>query len=88
VFQVDEYRQTYQAYLDLLIRHYFNEANIAALARSWHALIKPHLYEGNGDKMYFGPSAQSAIDELDQGLEFIVELTKRRAEYVQGVLDY
>ena len=86
VFQVEEYRQTYQAYLDLLIRHYFNEDNIGALARSWHAMIKPHLYEGEGDKMFFGESAQTSLDEFDNGLEFIVDLTKHRAEYVQGVL--
>jgi spore coat protein CotH len=86
VFQVEAYRQTYQAYLDLLIRHYYNEENIGALARRWHGMIKPHLYEGNGDKMYFGPSAQATVEEMDAGLTFIVDLTKRRAEYVQGVL--
>ncbi|MBC8503650.1 MAG: CotH kinase family protein [Anaerolineales bacterium] len=88
VFQVEEYRQTYQAYLDLLIRNYFNEENIGTLARGWHSMIKPHLQAGNGDKMLFGDSSQVTIDELDNGLEFIIDLTKRRAEYVQGVLDY
>ncbi len=86
VFQVESYRQTYQAYLDLLIRNYYNEENIAALARRWHSMVKPRLYEGNGDKMYFGPSSQATLEEFDQGLEAIVDLTKRRAEYVQGVL--
>jgi len=86
VFEVDEYRQTYQAYLDLLIRHYYNEENIAALAQRWHAMVKPRLYEGDGDKMYLGSSAQTSIEEFDAGLQFIVDLTKRRAEYVQGVL--
>jgi len=86
VFQVEAYRQTYQAYLDLLIRNYYNEENIAALARRWHSMVKPRLYEGNGDKMYFGPSSQATLEEFDQGLEAIVDLTKRRAEYVQRVL--
>ena len=36
--------------------------------------------------MFFGESAQTSLDEFDNGLEFIVDLTKHRAEYVQGVL--
>lgn len=87
VFEVEEYRQTYKAYLDLLIRNYFNEQNIRSLAEGWHAMIKPHLYEGNGDKMYFGESAQTSIEDFDTSLEAIVELTAKRAEYVLGVLD-
>jgi spore coat protein H len=86
VFQVEEYRQTYQAYLDLLIRNYYNEENIRALGQGWHEMIKPNLSQGDGDKMYFGDSAQTSIEELEAGLEFIVELTARRAEYVRGVL--
>lgn len=86
VFQVEEYRQTYMAYLDLLIRNYYNEKNIIVLAHKWQNMVKPHLYEGNGDKMYFGSSSQATIDEFESGLEFIVDLTKRRAEYVQSVL--
>jgi spore coat protein H len=86
IFQVEEYRQTYQAYLDLLIRNYYNEQNIRALAQGWHELLKPRLSAGDGDKMYFGDSAQSSIAEFDAGLEFIVDLTARRAEYVRSVL--
>ena len=86
VFQVDEYRQTYKAYLDLLIRNYYNEENIRALALGWHAMVKPSIYQGDGDAMYFGESAQSTIDEFDAGLEFVVNLTGRRAEYVQNIL--
>ncbi len=87
VFQVEEFRQTYKAYLDLMIRNYFYEEKIEALARSWQEMVEPHLYEGNGDKMFFGDSAQTTIEEFESGLEFIVDLTGRRAEYVEGVLD-
>lgn len=86
VFQVAEYRQTYMAYLDLLIRNYYNKENIEALARRWQEMIRPHLYEGNGDKMFFGESAQTSIQEFEAGLDFIVDLTGRRAEFVEGEL--
>ena len=86
VFQVEEYRQTYQAYLDLLIRHYYNEQNIRTLAQGWQDMVRPSLYQGDGDTMYFGKSAHSTIEEFDEGLEMIVDLTARRAEYVQGIL--
>lgn len=86
VFQVEEYRQTYKAYLDLLIRNYYNQENIEMLAHGWQDLIKPHLYGGDGDKMFLGESAQTTIAEFESGLEFIVDLTGRRVEYVEGVL--
>lgn len=86
VFEVEEYRQTYQAYLDLLIRHYFNEEQIGAQAQAWHDLVRPYLLQGEGDKMYLGDTAQSSLDEFDSAWQQIVDLTARRAEYVQGVL--
>ena len=86
VFQVESYRQTYQAYLDLLIRHWFNEEMMSERAQGWHDLIRPYLSEGNGDKMYFGESAQYTLEEFDLSWQEIVDLTQRRAEYVKGVL--
>ncbi len=86
VFQVEEYRQTYSAYLDLLIRHWFNEDQFGAQAQAWHDLVRPHLLLGNGDKMYLGGSAHSTLEEFDTAWQELVALTARRAEFVQSEL--
>ncbi len=86
VFEVEEYRQTYKAYLDLLIRHWFNEEYVGAQARAWQSLIKPHLDQGDGDLMYFGSTAPVSIEEFDGGIQGIINLTRERAAYVKQVL--
>jgi spore coat protein CotH len=86
VFEVERYRQDYQAYLDLLIRHYFNQEGVGTLARHWARTLRPHLQSGEGDRMYFGPKAESSLDGFDQGIQEVIQLTIRRAEYVSGVL--
>ena len=86
VFEVEAYRLTYQAYLDLLIRYWFNEQHIGAQAQYWHDLIRPYLLQGSGDKLYVGPEAQFSIENFDQDWQEIVNLTRARSEYVQQVL--
>lgn len=87
VFEVEEYRQDYQAYLDLLVRHYYNQQGVGNLARQWARMLRPHLQSGNGDRMYFGPEAQSSLEGFDEGVQELIRLTIRRAKYVSEVLD-
>lgn len=86
VFEVERYRLTYQAYLDLLIRNYFNKTQIGDLAQGWSKLIRPHLQSGQGDKMFFGVSAVTSLEEFDQAVLEIITLTGNRANYVSDVL--
>lgn len=86
VFEVENYRQTYQAYLDLLIRNYFNETQIGDLAQGWANLVSPHLQTGQGDKMFFGNSAVTSLEEYDQAVQEIITLTGNRANYVSDVI--
>ena len=86
VFEVENYRQTYQAYLDLLIRNYFNEAQIGDLAQGWADLVRPHLQTGQGDKMFFGNSAVTSLEEFDQAVQEIITLSGNRANYVSDVI--
>ncbi|MCJ7733019.1 MAG: CotH kinase family protein [Anaerolineales bacterium] len=87
VFEVENYRQTYQAYLDLLIRHYFNKQTIGNLALGWAGLIRPHLQSGQGDRMFFGSAAVTSLEQFDKSVQEIIELTGSRAEFVSGVLE-
>lgn len=86
VFEVERYRQTYKAYLDLLIRHWFNPEQIQAQAQALHALIEPVIRQGTGDKMYFGPTAQFSIEAFHSGLSQIVNLTRDRCEFIQQAI--
>lgn len=86
VFEVERYRQDYQAYLDLLIRNYFNKQRVGTLAQHWARMIRPRLQSGEGDHMYFGPDAQSSINGFDQAVRELIQLTARRGDYVSGVL--
>ncbi len=54
VFRVSEYRLRYVAYVDLLLREWFTEENITALASQYHQMIAPYLTQFSGDKAFFG----------------------------------
>jgi len=86
VFEVERYRQTYMAYLDLLIRTWFNQENVEMQARTWQNMIKPYLSQGEGDLVYFGANAQYTIEDFDGGIQGIIDLTGERVDYVEQVL--
>ena len=86
VFEVDRYRQDYQAYLDLLVRNYFNQRGVGALARRWAGMIRPHLASGAGDRMYYGPEAQSSPQDFDQSVRDLIQLTISRGDFVSGAI--
>jgi hypothetical protein len=50
-------------------------------------MLRPHLQSGAGDRMYFGTEAQSSLNDFDEGVRELIQLTVRRAEYISGVLD-
>jgi spore coat protein H len=87
VFQVKRYRQAYSAYVDLLVRFWFNEQDFRARTDAWHALIGPYLTKGTGDKMYAGPAAMFTVDRFTQDRLYLISLTSQRAQYLRSVLD-
>jgi spore coat protein H len=86
VFEVERYRQDYQAYLDLLVRNYFNPQVTGGIARHWAQLLRPHLQSGQGDKMFFGPDAAANLEEFELEVQKLIQLTARRAEFVSHTL--
>ncbi len=87
VFQVQRYRQDYAAYVDLLVRNWFNAQNLGRQAAAWQALIGPYLTRAGGDKMYVGPEARFSVDQFTQSRLQLVSLTQERSEYLRAVLD-
>jgi spore coat protein CotH len=86
IIEVEDYRRDYLAYVDLLIRHRFNEKYIGEQARKFHAMIRPHLEKGNGDQMYFGENAQSSLEEFDSSVEALINLTAERSTYISEII--
>ena len=52
VFQVPEYRLRYAAYIDLLMRYFFNPQTIGQKSHEYEMMIAPLLAQGEGDKMF------------------------------------
>jgi len=86
VFEVDQYRQDYVAYVDLLIRNWFNKQNVTSLAEHWHGLIRPYLTKETGDKVFIGNSAMFPIEQFDQDRMNLISLTDRRNRFLSTAI--
>ncbi len=84
-FEVPEYRLRYAAYLDLLMRHFFNSQMIGDRTRELQAMIAPMLSLGDGDKMYSVPQDINP-DLFMDGWRHISDLVKQRDAYIQSKL--
>lgn len=85
-FEVDRYRTTYAAYVDLLIRTWFNETDLRNRATRLEALLGPYLTRGTGDPMYVGPTAMFTPQDFHDGVAELIELTAARAAYITDAL--
>ncbi len=86
VFQVERYRRTYAAYLDLFTRYRFNYEYVAAQGQSWYNLIEPYVKQGTGDLMYFSPSGMFTIQNFESSWIPIADLTRQRSQFIQTAL--
>ena len=86
VFAIEDYRLAYRAYVDLLLRHWFNQEDFSVRAQGLHELIEPHLGQGTGDKSYYGATRLFSIEDFDRGLDQIILLTSARAFFLQQAL--
>jgi spore coat protein CotH len=86
VFQVPEYRLRYAAYLDLLMRHFFNPRMIGEKANTYQTLIEPHLTQGEGDKAFFGPEAQYGVAMFQGAWQAMAARTQERAVFLRQAI--
>jgi spore coat protein H len=85
LFAVPRYRQTFAAYLDLLVREAFNEAAMSARARAYRDLIAPYL--ALGDPAYVGEGAMHTLEAFEDSWQRLVELTRDRSAFIRFTLD-
>ncbi len=86
VFEVPEYRQDYAAYVDLLLRHWFNTEEISQQVGAWQSLLGPHLTNSTGDRVFVGSDAMFTLEDFSGEGEEIIALTSARAEYLRPIL--
>jgi len=87
VFKVEKYKRQYSAYLDLLIREYFNYENIYQVSKDHHDLIAPYVTQDTGDKMYFGDTAWFTIGEFNNSWQSLAMNAGERSRFVSDILD-
>lgn len=86
VFAIERYRLTYRAYVDLLLRHWFNEEDFTARTQALYEMIDPYLNQETGDKAFYGETSMFSIQDFEAGLDQITTLTTSRAEFLQKAL--
>jgi len=87
VFEVEDYRRDYSAYVDLLVRFWFDDESFGERAAALQKMIGPYLTKGTGDKFFSGPGSMFSVDQFTLDGWQLVSLTKQRRSYLRSVLD-
>jgi len=87
VFEVEKYRLQFAAYLDLLMREFFNYEKIYEVTRDYHMMIVPYIGQGSGDKMFYSETGWFTIEEFNYSWQDLADLANRRNEYVKSAID-
>jgi spore coat protein H len=86
VFEVEQYRQDYLAFVDLLLRNWFNKETVTSLAEHWQDQIRPYLTKETGDKAFIGEGAMYSLEEFDQDRINLILLTEGRNEFLSSAI--
>ena len=86
VFKVDRYQVQYRAYLDLLIRHWFNEDNLGHLARSYYTMIAPYVSQSTGDKMFYEDNPWFPVEVFYDSWVGLTDFSAERSQYMEDQL--
>jgi len=86
VMEIEYYRGKYAAYLDLLLRVWFNSDNVTDLVQTYHRMIAPYVTQADGDKAFYGDDAMFAPEDFDHSWEAILEFVRQREIYARSAL--
>jgi hypothetical protein len=85
-FEVEAYRQDYRAYMDLLVRYWFNADHITAEADRHQELVAPYLIKSTGDRAYYGDTALFNPQDFINERQRIIQLTQQRSQFIWNAL--
>ncbi len=83
VFSVASYRSQYLAYVDLLLRYWFNEENISDQVEQYHRLIAPYVIQATGDKAFYGSQPMFQPEAFTNSWQNLVRFTSERSLFLQ-----
>jgi spore coat protein H len=84
--QTERYRGKYAAYLDLLIRVWFNRGNLTSLVQKYHRMIAPFIDQSTGDKAFYGGQPMFPAESFGHSWEALLDFVSARETFVQLAL--
>lgn len=82
VFQVEAYQSQYAAYVDLLLRYWFNTENIADKAQAYHRMIAPYVSQSTGDTAFYGEQPMFPPETFSNSWQELVNFTSERNAFL------
>jgi spore coat protein H len=86
VFGVQTYRSQYLAYMDLLLRYWFNEANVADQVEIYHRLVAPYVNQATGDKAFYGEQPMFPAEAFTNSWQAMVRFVRDRNQFLKNAL--
>lgn len=84
--QTERYRSKYAAYMDLLLRTWFNSGNLTSLVQKYHRMITPYISQSTGDKVFYGENPMFPAEAFDQTWKEILHFVTEREKFVRSAL--
>jgi len=86
VFGTESYRRQYLAYVDLLLRYWFNEENITNQVERYHRLIAPYVVQETGDKAFYGDQPMYPPETFTNAWQDLIRFTRDRSQFLKDAL--
>jgi hypothetical protein len=89
VFAVNKYKKKYAAYVDLLVRHYFNNQHLNKEISKFHKMIAPFITKSTGDKGFSENSPHFLIfppEEFKNSMWNLIQFVNNRSQFIKTEL--
>lgn len=86
VFAVEAYKIQYAAYVDLLLRYWFNTENITDKAQAYHRMIAPYVSQSSGDKAFYGSQPMFPPEVFSNSWQELINFTRERNAFLMEEL--
>ncbi len=86
VFRVEAYRRQYFAYVDLLLRYWFNPVNITQKAQAYHHMISPYITQSTGDTAFYGARPMFPPEAFTNSWQELIDFTNQRHAFLVAQL--
>jgi hypothetical protein len=86
VMETEHYRSKYAAYIDLLLRTWFNSSNLTDLVQKYHNMLTPYISQSTGDKTFYGEDPMFPAGAFDNSWQAILQFVREREAFVRTAL--